>query len=180
MELFLWNTSIRGTPLFRGHKIWSRKKVHIIFVFITSIEGTRLFRGKRKGHFFWVPKTGFKLHSGDTLDLKKWLTTNIVKGKIICLLANYYQTPYQTSIQGTCYFWGHLPWSRVCTLKRGSTVISLTFIGVVPSPPIPSHLPATPWPNLWLLDCAYLPSVLPRVPILPLFQRDSNWHNHTT
>ena len=46
-----------GTPSFRGHKIYSRKNVHIIFVFVTSIEGTPLFRGKG-------PKRG------DTLALK--------------------------------------------------------------------------------------------------------------
>ena len=35
-----WETSIQGTPPFRGHKIWSWKNVYIIFVFVTSIEGT--------------------------------------------------------------------------------------------------------------------------------------------
>ena len=35
--------------------------------------GTPLFRGK--GHFFRVPKPRFKLHSGNTLVLKTWLTT---------------------------------------------------------------------------------------------------------
>ena len=39
------------TPPFGGHKIWSRKNVHIISVFVTSIEGKPLFRVK--GHFFW-------------------------------------------------------------------------------------------------------------------------------
>ena len=51
------------------------KKVHIIFIFVTSIEGTLLIQGK--GHFFWVLKAGFNLHSGDTLAVKKWLTTKI-------------------------------------------------------------------------------------------------------
>ena len=41
-----WNTSIRGTPPFRAHKIWSWKNVHITFIFVTSVEGTPLFRGK--------------------------------------------------------------------------------------------------------------------------------------
>ena len=51
----LWDTSIQaGTPSFRGHKIWSRQNLHIIFVFVTSFERTPLFRGK--GHFFWAPK----------------------------------------------------------------------------------------------------------------------------
>ena len=47
-----WNFFF-GTPLFKGHKIWSRKSVHKVFVFITSFEETSLFRGK--GHFFWAP-----------------------------------------------------------------------------------------------------------------------------
>ena len=38
-------------------KLRSRKNVDMIFVFVTSIEGTPLFRGK--GHFFWVPKPRF-------------------------------------------------------------------------------------------------------------------------
>ena len=59
--------------LFKGHKIWSRKNVRIIFVFVTSIEGTHPAKGK--GHFFWVPKPGLTsiqekplgpgYHSGD-------------------------------------------------------------------------------------------------------------------
>ena len=134
-----WNLLVETAPI-KGHKIWSRKNVHIICVFVTSVEGTPLFRGKR--HFFWsgnpglllllwwccccysflctveplvwdssnqgtqnlipekcshnlcicylcwrdtsiqgketlflVRKPGFKLHSGDTLALKTWLTT---------------------------------------------------------------------------------------------------------
>ena len=35
----------------------------------TSIQG--------KGHFFWVPKPGFNLHSGDTYALKTWLTIEL-------------------------------------------------------------------------------------------------------
>ena len=67
-EQLQWNLSFE-TPQFRGHKIWSRKNVHLIVVFVTSIEGTPLFRGK--GHLFWVLKPGFNLHSGDTLALEK-------------------------------------------------------------------------------------------------------------
>ena len=52
----------------QGTKIWPRENSHIIFVFVTSIEGTPLFRGW--GHFLWVPKPEFYLHSGDTLALK--------------------------------------------------------------------------------------------------------------
>ena len=62
-----WNLSF-GTPPFRRHKIYSQKNVPIIFVFVTSIERTPPFRGK--GHFFWVPKPGFYLHSGNTLETK--------------------------------------------------------------------------------------------------------------
>ena len=68
-NLIQWNTSIQRTPPFRGHKIWSRKNVHIIFVSFTSVVGTRLFRGK--GHFFCVTKPGFTFHSGDTLEINE-------------------------------------------------------------------------------------------------------------
>ena len=71
VEPLPWKTSIRGTRSpFRGHLIWSWKNA---FVFISPFEGAPLFRGK--GHFFWVPKPGFNLLSGDTIALKKWLTT---------------------------------------------------------------------------------------------------------
>ena len=42
-NILLWNTSIQRAPPFRGHKIGSRKNVHIIFVSFTSVVGTRLF-----------------------------------------------------------------------------------------------------------------------------------------
>ena len=45
VEPLLWNTSIQGTTPLRGHKIWSWKNAHIIFVSITSIEGTPLLNG---------------------------------------------------------------------------------------------------------------------------------------
>ena len=50
-----WNLLV-GTAPIKGHKIWSRKNVHIICVFVTSVEGTPLFRGKR--HFFWSGNPG--------------------------------------------------------------------------------------------------------------------------
>ena len=58
-----------GTPLFNGHKIWSRKDAHIVFESVTFIVETPLFRGK--GHLFWVPKPRFNLHSADTFTLKR-------------------------------------------------------------------------------------------------------------
>ena len=57
VEPLLWNTFIQRSPPFKGRKLRSLKNVHMIFVFVTSIEGTPLFRGKR--HFFWVPKPRF-------------------------------------------------------------------------------------------------------------------------
>ena len=33
VEPLLWDNSIQRTPLFRGHKIWSKKNFHIIFAF---------------------------------------------------------------------------------------------------------------------------------------------------
>ena len=53
VETLFWDTFIQGTPPFRGHKIWSGKNVHIIFIFVTSIEGTPLFKGK--GTLFLEP-----------------------------------------------------------------------------------------------------------------------------
>ena len=75
VEPFPWDTFIQRSPPFKGHKLRSRKNVHMIFVFVTSIEETPLFRGK--GHFFWVPKPRFN----HTLAL----TTKIVD-KFKCLL----------------------------------------------------------------------------------------------
>ena len=46
VEPILWDTSIQETPPFRGRKIWSPKNVHVIFVFVSSIEGTPLFMGE--------------------------------------------------------------------------------------------------------------------------------------
>ena len=66
-NILLWNTSIQRIPPFRGHKIWSRKNVHIIFVSFTSVVGTR----RRKGHFFWVTKPGFTFDSGNTLEINE-------------------------------------------------------------------------------------------------------------
>ena len=50
----------RDTSSILGHKIWSRKNVHLLFVFVSSIEWTPLFRGK--GHFLWVLKPRFNIH----------------------------------------------------------------------------------------------------------------------
>ena len=64
-EPLLWDTSILGTsPV--DTKCGPLKNVHISII---SVGWTPLFRGK--GYFFWVPKPGFNLHSGDTLTLKK-------------------------------------------------------------------------------------------------------------
>ena len=48
-----WNLSF-GTPLFKGQKIW-KKMFYMIFVFVTSIEGTPLFLGNE--HLLWVAKS---------------------------------------------------------------------------------------------------------------------------
>ena len=85
----IWDTSIQETPQSRGHKIWSAKNVHTIFVFVMSIEGTLpLFRGK--GHFFWVLIPGFNFHSGETLAIKLWLTIKVVD-KFKCSLLQKWQ-----------------------------------------------------------------------------------------
>ena len=76
------------------------KKVHIIFVFVSFIEGTPLLRGK--GHFFWVLKPRFNLHSEDTLALKKWLTTKIVDKQLSNLHSG-----------DTCLSLEEVPWIEV-------------------------------------------------------------------
>ena len=63
--------SIHGTP-----NSVPEKCSHNLCIYYPSIERTRLFRGK--GQFFWARKPGFNLDSGDTLALKKWLTTKRV------------------------------------------------------------------------------------------------------
>ena len=73
VEPIPWDTSIQGTPPFRGHKIWSWKNCnYIIFVPVTSTEGTTLFKGKE--HFSGSPNQ-FNLCSGNALALLTWLTT---------------------------------------------------------------------------------------------------------
>ena len=72
LELVIWDTSIQGTPPFRGHKIWSRKNVHVILVFVTSI---------LKRHTSIQGKGAISLGSelGHLLALKRWLTTKLLK-----------------------------------------------------------------------------------------------------
>ena len=65
------DTFIHGTP-----NSVPEKCSHNLFIYYPSIERTPLFRGK--GQFFWARKPGFNLHSGDTLELKKWLITKRV------------------------------------------------------------------------------------------------------
>ena len=69
VELLLWDTSIQGTPPFRGHKIWSLKNVQIIFIFVTPVEETPLFRGKEP--LFLEPGRFLTPLPGDTLVLEK-------------------------------------------------------------------------------------------------------------
>ena len=94
-----------GTPLFRGHKMWSRKNVHIIFVSVNSIEGTPLFRGlkmwsRKNVHIIFVSVNsieGTHLFRGH----KMWSRKNV---HIIFVSVN--------SIEGTPLFRGHKMWSR--------------------------------------------------------------------
>ena len=98
MEPVLWDTSIQGTPPFRGHKIWSWKNCnYIIFVPVTSTEGTTLFKGKE--HFSGTPNQ-CNLRSGKAIALLTWLTT---KGfdKFKCTLVKM-MTAFRT--------WSHLNW----------------------------------------------------------------------
>ena len=76
LPLFLGHLCSRDT----SSKFGPEKNVHTIFVFVTSVLGTPLFRGR--GHCFWVPKPRFNLHSRDILAITKivdkikcWLVT---------------------------------------------------------------------------------------------------------
>ena len=77
VELLLWDNFIQGIPRFRVHKIWSQK-MFIYSLYLLPLLKRHLYSGERHRHSFWVPKAGFNLHSGDTLALKKWLTTKSV------------------------------------------------------------------------------------------------------
>ena len=90
VEHLFWDTSM--------DKIWSQKNVHVIFVSVTSPEGTAL--SKEKGHFLWVQKSSFNLHSGDTLVLKTWLTKKSVY--FLCWLIIKKPHP-QTPFRGHLY-----------------------------------------------------------------------------
>ena len=69
-KLLQQNLSLK-TPPFKGHKIWSPKNVHIIFLCVTSIEGTPLGSIQGKGTLFLVlPKPRFNCSSRDMLALK--------------------------------------------------------------------------------------------------------------
>ena len=61
-------TSPLRHPPFRGHKIWSRVNVHIIFVSVTSIERTHLFR--EEGNISGSQNPGLTSIQGTSLALK--------------------------------------------------------------------------------------------------------------
>ena len=64
LEPLLSEASIYGTPPFRGHQIWSRKKLpHNLWICYRYWRDTS-FQGK--GTQFLGPKTWVDLHSGDT------------------------------------------------------------------------------------------------------------------
>ena len=105
VELLLWDTSVQGTSPFRGHKIWSRKNVRIIFVFVNSIVWTPLFRGK--GHF----------------NNNKWLTTKIVdnfKCSLVTMAAAFKNMNSLTWID-VLHLW------EFSTQHRGDKLIMISF-----------------------------------------------------
>ena len=64
---FSRDTSIQGAQNLVPEKCWDNLCICYLYWRDTSIQGKR--------HFFGVTKPGFNLHSGDTVALKKWLTT---------------------------------------------------------------------------------------------------------
>ena len=115
-------TSPLRHPPFMGHKIWSRKNVHIIFVSVTSIERTHLFR--EEGNLFWVPKTRFKFGPGKTftssLYLLPLLNGHIYSGKRETCSGS--RKPGLTSIQGTPWRSNH----KIVDTVKGSLVTMAT------------------------------------------------------
>ena len=75
-----WNLSF-GTSLFKRQfhsedtKFYPRK---LLSLYLLPLLKGHLLPGKRDTNFFWVPKTRFNLHSGDTLAPKTWLITKRV------------------------------------------------------------------------------------------------------
>ena len=80
-ELVQWNLSF-GTPLFKGHLHSGDTKFgpgkRICKLCICHLHwGDSSIQGKA-GYLFWLPKSGFNLHSGNTLALKRRLTIKSV------------------------------------------------------------------------------------------------------
>ena len=72
-NLFLWDTSIQETSPFRGHKMWSRKNLHIIFLFLLPLLKRHLYSEERDTFSgTWNP--GLTSILEGALVLKKWLT----------------------------------------------------------------------------------------------------------
>ena len=75
-----WNLSF-STSLFKRQfhsedtKFYPRK---LLSLYLLPLLKGHLLPGKRDTNFFWVPKTRFNLHSGDTLAPKTWLITKRV------------------------------------------------------------------------------------------------------
>ena len=70
-HLYSRDTSIQGTQ----GLVLEKHPYYNCFIYYLYWEDTSI-QGKRDT--FWAPKPGFNLHSGDTLALKKWLTTKRV------------------------------------------------------------------------------------------------------
>ena len=70
-HLYSRDTSIQGTQ----GLVLEKHPYYNCFICYLYWEDTSI-QGKRDT--FWAPKPGFKVHSGDTLALKKWLTTKRV------------------------------------------------------------------------------------------------------
>ena len=94
LEPLLWDTSIQRTQHLLREKCSDNLCTCYLYWRDTSFWG--------KGHFFWVSKPGFKLPSGNTLGLKKRLTTKRVDkfhSSLVKMASEFCRMSYLTKIE---------------------------------------------------------------------------------
>ena len=92
-----WSLSFE-TPPFRGHNICSGKMFTKSLYLLPLLKDTSIWG---KGHFLWVSKPAFNLPSGNTLVLKKRLTTKRVDkfhSSLVKMASEFYRMSYLTKI----------------------------------------------------------------------------------
>ena len=93
LEPLLWDTSVQRTQ-----KLFGEKCSHNLCTCYLYWRDTSFWR---KGHFFWVSKPGFNLPWGNTLVLKKRLTTkrvDKVHSSLVKMASEFYKMSHLTKI----------------------------------------------------------------------------------